>query len=186
MDKFKDKFRIPSARLINWDYGSYGLYFVTICTLNRACYFGDITEKPSVETQHFASPPPADEKTDEPFSGGNETQNMASLHYTEIGEIANQFWQEIPEHFPFVELDECVVMPNHVHGILFINKPAYDEWRPNKFGPQSQNLAAVLRGYKAGVKKYATMHQIDFAWQARYYDRVILRKGVTKHKAVHL
>ena len=64
-------------------------------------------------------------------------------------------------------------MPNHVHDILFLNKPAYDEWRPNKFGPQSQNLATVLRGYKAGVKKYATMHQIDFTWQARYYDRVV-------------
>jgi REP element-mobilizing transposase RayT len=39
-----------------------------------------------------------------------------------IGKIANQFWQEIPKHFPFVILDEFVVMPNHLHGILEIWK----------------------------------------------------------------
>jgi len=39
----------------------------------------------------------------------------------EVGKIANQFWQEMPKHFPFVNLDEFVVMPNHVHGILEIN-----------------------------------------------------------------
>ena len=40
----------------------------------------------------------------------------------DVGKIANQFLQEIPKHFPFVNLDEFVVMPNHVHGILEINK----------------------------------------------------------------
>ncbi|MEZ4890791.1 MAG: hypothetical protein R2779_09675 [Crocinitomicaceae bacterium] len=34
MDKFKNKYRIPSARLQNWDYGSNGAYFITICTQN--------------------------------------------------------------------------------------------------------------------------------------------------------
>ena len=42
MEKFKNKYRIPSARLQNWDYGSPGLYFITICTKNRECYFGEI------------------------------------------------------------------------------------------------------------------------------------------------
>jgi len=40
----------------------------------------------------------------------------------EVGRIVNQFWQEIPKHFPFVNLDEFVVMPNHVHGIIEISK----------------------------------------------------------------
>jgi REP element-mobilizing transposase RayT len=39
----------------------------------------------------------------------------------DVGRIANQFWQKIPIHFPFVNLDEFIVMPNHVHGILEIN-----------------------------------------------------------------
>jgi hypothetical protein len=34
-DKFKDRYRISSARLANWDYGSNGAYFITICTAHR-------------------------------------------------------------------------------------------------------------------------------------------------------
>ena len=41
-DTFRNTYRIPSARLSHWDDGSNALYFVTICTKNRECYFGDI------------------------------------------------------------------------------------------------------------------------------------------------
>ena len=37
MTKFKDKYRVESARLRGWDYASAGWYFVTICTHQRAC-----------------------------------------------------------------------------------------------------------------------------------------------------
>jgi putative transposase len=43
------------------------------------------------------------------------------MHLSEIGKFAQQFWMEIPNHFPYVELGNFVVMPNHVHGILIIN-----------------------------------------------------------------
>ncbi|MDR4506752.1 MAG: hypothetical protein MRJ65_00710 [Candidatus Brocadiaceae bacterium] len=52
MDTYKQKYRISSARLNNWDYGSDGTYFVTVFTKNKAWYFGEIT---TVETQDFAS-----------------------------------------------------------------------------------------------------------------------------------
>ena len=96
-EKFQNKYRISSARLQNWDYGSDAAYFVTICTQNREHYFGEI------------------------FNG--------VMQLSEIGEMANKFWLEIPNHFPFVELDEFVVMPNHVHGIIIINKPVSVETR---------------------------------------------------------
>lgn len=64
-------------------------------------------------------------------------------------------------------------MPDHLHGILFINKPDKTDWQPNKFGDQRQNLASVIRGYKASVKKYANENSIDFSWQPKYYDRII-------------
>ena len=35
MEKFKGKYRIPSARLQTWNYGWNGAYFITICTKNR-------------------------------------------------------------------------------------------------------------------------------------------------------
>lgn len=39
-----------------------------------------------------------------------------------LGKFAAQCWKDIPQHFPFVKLDEFVIMPNHVHGIIGINK----------------------------------------------------------------
>ncbi len=64
-------------------------------------------------------------------------------------------------------------MPDHLHGILFFNKPHKSTWEVNKFGVQKDNLASVLRGYKSSVKKFANDNNIDFAWQPRYYDRII-------------
>ncbi len=87
---FQNKYRIESARLKGWDYGSNRYYFVTICTNNRTHFFGRI-------------------------------QNDI-MCLNEIGTIAYQCWLEIPNHFPFVVPDEFVIMPNHVHGIVHIDK----------------------------------------------------------------
>ena len=44
-----------------------------------------------------------------------------TMQLSEIGKLAEQYWLEIPKHFPFIELGNFVVMPNHFHGILIIN-----------------------------------------------------------------
>ncbi|WP_159519417.1 hypothetical protein [Sunxiuqinia indica] len=48
MDKFQHQYRIPSARLQNWDYSSNATYFVTICTGGRECYFGHVQDREMV------------------------------------------------------------------------------------------------------------------------------------------
>jgi REP element-mobilizing transposase RayT len=158
--QYKNKYRISSARLAGWDYGSHGLYFVTICIKDRIPYFGKIENQndsvlQSLETQSL------------------ETQSIASLRETEIGKIAYDNWENITMFHPYVELDDFVIMPDHVHGILFMNKPEKTSWEINKFGAQRNNLASVIRGYKSSVQTYATIHNIEFSWQPRYYDRVI-------------
>jgi len=153
-EEYKNKYRTSSARLSGWDYGSHGLYFVTICIKDRMHCFGEI-EKHVTETQ------------------STETQSIASLRMTEIGEVAFHNWQNIPQFHPYIELDDFVIMPDHMHGILFINKPDKTSWELNKFGAQRNNLASVIRGYKSSVKTYATLNNIDFAWQPRFYDRII-------------
>ena len=42
MEKYQNKYRTTSTRLQNWDYQWRGAYFITICTHNRAHYFGEI------------------------------------------------------------------------------------------------------------------------------------------------
>ncbi len=158
--KFQNKYRIQSARLQTWDYGSNGAYYITICTHMRICYFGLI--------------------------------ESGVMHYSESGSVAEKLWLEIPEHFPFVQLSEFVIMPNHVHGIIIINKTIVQSpptranipmqsaaankttgLPKNRFGPQMQNLASVIRGYKTGVTKYARIHNPGFKWQSRFYDHII-------------
>ena len=48
MDKFQNKYRIPSARA-NWHDYNGGIYFVTICTKNREHYFGEICTEPQMQ-----------------------------------------------------------------------------------------------------------------------------------------
>jgi len=137
MDKFRNKYRIQSARLQGYDYGSNGMYFVTICTQNRLHCFGEITE--SNGDGLLA----ADEDNGLIVDADNgfhvEADNyppLREIQYqpTEIGKMAFEFWNEIPQHFPFVVLDAFVIMPNHVHGILIFEKPNKTDWTPNKFG----------------------------------------------------
>ena len=132
--KFRNKFRIESARKMDWDYGSNAAYFITICTKDRRCYFGEVKHN--------------------------------EMHLSEIGKIADQYWREIPQHFPFVRLENHVVMPNHIHGIVIIEKTDPVETQDlaslpavkNHFGPQSRNLPIIYpnHAYTPQLHKYAT------------------------------
>jgi REP element-mobilizing transposase RayT len=154
---YQDRYRIPSNRLPGYDYGQNGAYFVTICTHNRQPYFGTI-EVP----------------------GGD--WDAASLQPTSLGEKAAEYWAAIPQFAPFVQLDAFILMPDHLHGVLLFDKDeANEETRSiaslrsyeNRFGPQSRNLASVLRGFKSAVTMFARHHQLEFQWQARFHDRVV-------------
>ena len=43
----------------------------------------------------------------------------------------------------------------------------------NQFGPQSRNLGSIIRGFKSGVKSYATTNHLVFHWQERFHDHII-------------
>ena len=55
------------------------------------------------------------------------------------GLIANKCWQEIPNHFPFIELDEFFIMPDHLHGIIIIIEKINTNfaWQPRLDDPLS-------------------------------------------------
>ena len=119
---------------------------------------------------------------------------------SEIGEIAHRLWIEIPNHFPFAELGEFIVMPNHVHGILIFNKPedkritvetpklgvsteietigANETGKPNQTEPASQKwysgtLGVIINQYKRACTISARKIHPDFAWQSRFHDHII-------------
>ncbi|NDP22858.1 MAG: hypothetical protein GZ091_17530, partial [Paludibacter sp.] len=43
----------------------------------------------------------------------------------------------------------------------------------NQFGPQSKNVASIVRGFKIGVTNFARENNIEFQWQARFHDHVV-------------
>ncbi|MDJ0578213.1 MAG: transposase, partial [Xenococcaceae cyanobacterium MO_234.B1] len=42
------------------------------------------------------------------------------LILNDFGNLASECWQAIPKHFPRIELDKFIIMPNHIHGILIM------------------------------------------------------------------
>lgn len=125
------------------------------------------------------------------------------MELSEIGRIADTLWREIPGHFPFVALGPHVVMPNHVHGIVIINKPHDGYHNPvasvetpklgvsttatgtptttdsnNRTHAASQKwkpgtLGVIINQYKRAVTIGARKIDTGFAWQSRYHDRII-------------
>ena|SRR5438034_10305509 len=56
----------------------------------------------------------------------------AEMRLSRIGEFANECWMNIPNHFPYFYLDAFVIMPNHVHGIVIIEKSYRNRKIPNR------------------------------------------------------
>ena len=175
-NKFQDKYRIPSARLQNWDYGWNATYFITICTKNRECYFGEIVEGKMILS---------------------EIGKVVEQEWIKTPEIRPDM---------NLQLDAFVVMPNHFHAIIIIGEnqynTQYDDERnaqrrdamhcvstttpttptistnpitatatnetetktKNKFGPQSKNLGSIIRGFKIGVTTNSRKIHTDFGW----------------------
>ncbi|GHU80141.1 hypothetical protein FACS1894145_5890 [Bacteroidia bacterium] len=133
-------------------------------------------------------------KNREHFFGEIENNKMI---LSNIGVIANVFWHEIKKHHDFVELGEFVVMPNHVHGILIINKPENIEIsntvetrqclvstecnpEPEKTEGQKrfqnqgkQTISSIIGIYKSVVTYHAHRLGYDFEWQTRFHDHII-------------
>jgi putative transposase len=102
------------------------------------------------------------------------------IDLNERGRIVERCWKGIPEHFSNVKLDEYVIMPNHIHGILILNESVGTRHAVSlheRFGkPVSGSVSTIVRSFKSAVtKRINEMHVRESAqlWQPRYYDRII-------------
>jgi REP element-mobilizing transposase RayT len=71
------------------------------------------------------------------------------MRLTVIGEIAGKYWREIQNHFPFVKLGEFVIMPNHLHGIVVIDKEGLHD---NTFRVGNESYTGSTMGSGADVE----------------------------------
>ena len=169
-DKFKDKYRIDTARAWWHDYDG-GAYFITICTKDREHYFGEIED--------------------------------GEMVLSEIGEYTCQCIKQISQHNPYAEIPLYVIMPNHLHLIVFIVETVHapspqtqneidvsetvhaPSLQPNRWkndivdeemqfiSKQKKRLSVAIGNMKSAVTHFANQNTIDFAWQTRFYDRIV-------------
>lgn len=93
-----------------------------------------------------------------------------------LGRRAEMHWREIPDHFPEIELDEYVIMPDHIHGLLRIVSTISKIPRAKTpfNGSKSTGISSAIKGFKYAVTRYCrNLGYQDFAWQSSFYDSII-------------
>ena len=154
-----EKHRRRSIRLQDYDYSQAGAYFITICTKNRECLFGEISD--------------------------------GKIVLNEFGQIVESVWLDLPKHYPNIELDAFVIMPNHIHGIVFIVgaglKPAPTK-PANTIAPtkvmKNYPLSEIVRGFKTFSSR--KINEMRFKsgmslWQRNYYEHIIRNEQSLTH-----
>lgn len=163
-----EKHHRRSIRLKGYDYTQSGAYFVTMCTHERECLFGGVTN--------------------------------GQVQLSRLGEIVYEEWFRTAELRPYVCLypDEFVVMPNHIHGIIWIvestsptasgtgtaaPRPDNPAMRPGPSGrmeqfgrPVSGSIPTIVRAFKAATTKRINEQRNTPGapvWQRNYYEHVI-------------
>lgn len=98
-------------------------------------------------------------KNREHFFGKIEDGNMI---LSPVGIIADILWHEIKNHFDNVTLEEFVVMPNHIHGILILQnddqqiQPPNNDIAKNRFQNQGKkSVSSIIGSYKSAVTKHS-------------------------------
>ena len=144
----RNKHHRRSIPLPGYDYRTPGAYFITICSWQRECLFGEVIDD--------------------------------TMQLSPYGKTVFFNWSILPKRYPNVELDNFIVMPNHVHGIIVlkdsreINYTESDKLalKKSKIYP----LSEIVRGLKTSSAR--RINQVRYltgvsVWQRGYYEHII-------------
>lgn len=178
MKLYKNKYRVGSIRLQSWNYGWKAAYFITICTQKRKHFFGNININGTVRLSEigeivnrewlrtFAMRPDMNLTMGEYIIMPN--------HFHAVIMIGRNEFNSKPklEEFQYEEFIELEIDPNDIEPYDFES----DEIKQsqNQFGPQSKNLASIVRGFKAAVTTQVRKNgDKKFKWQPLFHDHII-------------
>ena len=102
------------------------------------------------------------------------------MRLNEAGQIVQATWDNLPKHYPNIELDAWVIMPNHVHGIIVLVDPhnvgAGLKPAPTPAGQKRHPLSEIVRGFKTfsarGINRERGAPGVS-VWQRNYYEHII-------------
>jgi REP element-mobilizing transposase RayT len=164
-----------NSRLKSYNYSDNGWYFVTICSKDRKNIFGEYNNKivgeglaPSRYKNHKI--PHKGQPQGLSLQAPVRYQNDIKL--SKIGQIIDIQWNDIPNQYDNIELDEYIIMSNHIHGILVIDKR--DGASPS---PTISNIIGSFKS-KCSVDnlnyiKHNNLNTSGQIWQRSFYDHVI-------------
>lgn len=162
--------RVPSMkrRCLDRDYSARGMYMVTLVTEGRRKLFGDV----------------AGRSDGQPGSADTPRMELSAL-----GSEVVHCWESIPSFYPMVKPIALQMMPDHLHGILFVtrqmeNNDLGDVIKGFKTGcnkafrglDEVEYVATVLQHTKQGAQRH-TGHEHGFLFERGYNDRILLREG---------
>jgi putative transposase len=110
-----------------------------------------------------------------------------TIQLSPAGEVIKHWWRELKNRFAAVEMDEFVMMPNHLHGIIVISDPTVGAHR--RVGPVNAGAGAhmgtplprIVQWFKTmttneyikGVKELGWPPFRRQLWQRSYYDHIV-------------
>ena len=155
-DKFLGKYRKQSARAMWHDYDG-GLYFVTICTKDRQCYFGNISDSRMCFTEigEYAEQCIKQISTHNPYAEILSWVIMPNHIHLMIK--ISQFVET--EHAPSLQQNQC-------------ENEIVDE-KMRAISSRKNNLSYAVGNFKSAVTKFANERGIPFAWQTRFHDHIL-------------
>src|SRR6478735_6448695 len=80
------------------------------------------------------------------------------------GQLVQETWQDLPRHYPHIALDEFVVMPNHVHGLLIVESGG---------GPPLTETVRAFKSFSAREINKTRPEREKFAWQRGFHEHVV-------------
>lgn len=170
------------TRLKDYNYSEAGYYFVTVCSKDRKNIFGEYDK--NIVGEGLAPSRYKDRK----ISCDGQPQGL-SLHapvrynsnikLSALGHIIDKQWNDIPNQYDDIELDEYVIMPNHIHGILIINKRTINE-RTGASPVPTVSISNIIGSFKSKTSieylqwiKKNILNVSGQIWQRSFYDHVI-------------
>ena len=114
MDKEKELPKRKPTRLKNFDYSSAGAYFVTICIRDRMHILSEI-----IKTDLTAT-----DKTNGLAVGEGLAPPEITVKLKPCGEVVKEQLQLIEARFPSVTIEDYVIMPDHIHAVIFLHGKA--------------------------------------------------------------
>lgn len=132
-----------------YDYGSCGAYFLTICTKDRKNLFWE-KEQPDFVGEDIILPP-------------------NSVYLSPYGKIVDDAVKNLPLYYPHMELLQYVIMPNHVHLVVLIPE---DSGRMISSPTKKATVVTAV----GQMKRYVSKQIGESVWQRSFHDHVIRDK----------